>query len=66
MLIFKIQHTKYFHNLLLLILKYKIQNIFICSYEIQNIFMYSEQTTKYNCLTNTVFQIKVFQIHGQL
>ena len=29
--------------------------------------MYSEQTqnTKYYCLTNTVFQIKIFQIHVQ-
>jgi len=46
MLVFKIQNTKYFHNRLLLILKYKIQNIFICSHELQNTkyFMWSEQT----------------------
>jgi len=35
--------------------------------EIQNIFMYSEQiqNTKYICVANIVFQIKIFQIHAQ-
>jgi len=63
---YKIQNT-YFHNFLLLILKFKILLYILMKYKIQNIFMYSEQTqnTKYYCLTNTVFQIKIFQIHVQ-
>jgi len=49
MLVFEIQNTKYFYNLLLLILKYKIQNIFIYFHEIQNIkyFHVLRTNTKY-------------------